>query len=111
VVLVNYDERTGDNNGSETQWHDPGKFWYRGLWWGNVREFDLPEGEPQPPETYSGRGDWTSNYGRVPDPDSLWWSWVLDGNRYHKEGYELWMRFAKPAISFTAISPGSEIAN
>jgi hypothetical protein len=107
VVMVNYDERTGDNNGSETQWHDPGEFWYRGLWWGNVREFDLPEGEPQPPETYSGHGDWTSNYGRVPDPDSLWWSWILDGNRYHKEGYELWMRFAKPAISFAGIRPSN----
>jgi len=100
VVQVAYDERKGvdPNTGThiaETQWHDPGKFWYRGLWWGNVEGMN------------SGHGDWASLSGRVPDPDSLWWSWILDGNRYHKEGYELWMRFAKPSISYNAINPSN----
>lgn len=104
VVQISYDERKGGTDISETQWHDPGRFWYRGLWWGNIRT-GVPGAPPRASE--SGHGDWASIWGRVPDPDSLRWSWILDGNRYHKEGYELWYRFAKLVILQGDINPSN----
>ncbi len=99
VVQVSYDEREGGDrdNDSEINWHDPGSFWYRGLWWGNVRGGQPPHATDQ--------SSWTSNWGRVPDPDSLRWSWILDGNRYHKEGYELWYHFAKKSVIQGSVTP------
>lgn len=106
IVQVSYDEfrlQEGNNALPETQWHKPGAFWYRGLWWGNIYPLKNATGKTlcealQPPECKSGHGGWTRLQGRHPDPDTFYWSWIMDGNWYAKDGYELWYQHAKDGI-------------
>ena len=107
ILQVSYDELAGnesDADGPETNWHKPGAFWYRGLWWGNTFPRKNDRGEvlkeiDQPPESKSGHGGWTSLQGRVPDPDTFFWAWIMDGDWFARDGYELWYQNAKRGLS------------
>ncbi|MEJ7736991.1 MAG: hypothetical protein WKF97_06155 [Chitinophagaceae bacterium] len=107
ILFTSYDELTGPGEKPETKWHNIGGVWYRGLWWGNSYEIENVPDNQQPISTYEGHSDWNTKTGRIPDPDSLFWSWILDGNRNHKDGYELWYKFAKQRIYFTAVTAGN----
>ena len=76
---------------------------YRMLWWRNTYP-DLQAPHPWPQEWVSGHGDWCQRIGRVPDPDALWWSWVLDGSRYCREGYEKWYSFVRKGVRVGAVN-------
>lgn len=102
IVQVSYDKLACIKfpNSPETYWHNPGGFWHRGLWWGSSDPDRRPEeGHVALPMEYQGgHGAWNQLDFRIPDPDSLLWSWIIDGNRYHREGYDLWYKNAKNRI-------------
>jgi hypothetical protein len=100
-IIQNSYNAVFDSHGEpETEGHNPSGFWYRGLWWGNVTNPQEHPSHPQPQQYVKGHAGWNTRIGRVIDPDSLLWSWILDGNRYHKDGYDHWFRYAKTGIRF-----------
>lgn len=60
-----------------TRWHRPGAFWKNGEPFGN------PEGMPV-------TDDWSSHFGRTPDPQGLLYAYLLGGDHRAKWGFDLW---------------------
>ena len=78
-LFVAYDELKGNlpaRTQPKIQYHNPAATWARGLWWGA----DYTQ--------MGGDGDWSMITGRDTDPDNFLLSWIIDGNRHHKDAYE-----------------------
>ena len=66
--------------GPSVKFHLPGAFWHcKGLVPWGCRDYGMD------------RDDSDANLtGHWPDPSALLWAWLLDGNRWAKDGYDLW---------------------
>lgn len=92
IGQVRYDRlrgyMTGDEKrreGPEVKWHMPGAFWHCKTFvpWG-CRDYGMDSNDAD-----------SGLIGHWPDPSGLLLAWLVDANRWAKDGYELWLANVK----------------